>query len=765
MKKTFFTHLFLWCIVVCFAFTTFAQNRSSQPSLTAESNKTSTQIDREGVGALLWDNFLIEAASGIVSCEWGGLPVGANQTLCADDFVVPPGESWTIDEIAATGFYTAGEADVWGVQFFADAGGAPGVLLATVTVPLTVGVTDPAGLLSTPVVLGSGTFWIAIYSIFNTSADIGTHRWNWLATDDGLLSEPYLTDNAGWFGGLPWTSFTDLGIGQFNGHMFQLYGTSTPQGCTLGAATGPTPLDGAVDLPATGNTISWTNGAGADSICVYFGEVGAFPQLIYDGVPISTLPLTAWEPLDCNTTYGWQILGKSDTCEVWGPYWTFSTVSIVATNPSPADGATDLPISGNTVTWTNHPNTTTTEVWFGEPGALLQIYSGPAITSLSLAGEEPLAFLTTYDWTVVSTDAFCDQSVTWTFTTEQNPLFVCVFEDHFPADISMWTAIGPDNPGNWRWWTGNNAGIAAGEMNFTWSPNFVGSSFILSDVIPSAGFDLTVEFNHFLDWFGGAGAVGFGYTTDGGATWTTLYEAVDPTANIGPETQTFTGVPGDANFQLIAWFSGDSFNLNDWFIDDVLACYIIPVELTSFSASVNEMDVTLNWITATEINNMGFEVQRSSNGSDYTRVAFVEGHGTIAETQNYTYSDKNLNVGAYTYRLKQIDFDGTSELSDLVEVEIIAPAVFALEQNYPNPFNPSTKIKFSLAADSRVSLTVFDVLGQKVMTLVNGNLSAGSHNISFNASNLNSGVYFYRIDAVGVDGANFTSVKKMILTK
>jgi len=192
---------------------------------------------------------------------------------------------------------------------------------------------------------------------------------------------------------------------------------------------------------------------------------------------------------------------------------------------------------------------------------------------------------------------------------------------------------------------------------------------------------------------------------------------------------------------------------------------VIPVELTSFSATVNEMNVTLNWATATETNNMGFEVQRSSNGSDYKRIAFVQGHGTVVETQNYTYSDKILEVGTYTYRLKQIDFDGTSEFSDVVEIEVLVPDVFALEQNYPNPFNPSTKINFSLAVDSRVTLTVFDILGQEVVTLINGNLSAGSHDINFKAVNLNSGVYFYRIDATGVDGVNFTSVKKMILTK
>ena len=97
--------------------------------------------------------------------------------------------------------------------------------------------------------------------------------------------------------------------------------------------------------------------------------------------------------------------------------------------------------------------------------------------------------------------------------------------------------------------------------------------------------------------------------------------------------------------------------------------------------------------------------------------------------------------------------------------EIIAPDVYALAQNYPNPFNPSTHINFSLGADSKVTLTVFDILGQKVATLINGSLAAGSHEINFNASNLNSGIYFYRIDAAGVEGTNFSSVKKMTLTK
>jgi hypothetical protein len=192
---------------------------------------------------------------------------------------------------------------------------------------------------------------------------------------------------------------------------------------------------------------------------------------------------------------------------------------------------------------------------------------------------------------------------------------------------------------------------------------------------------------------------------------------------------------------------------------------IVPVELTSFAANVINGVVELNWATATETNNNGFAIERKSINSEFTQIGFVPGFGTTTEPRSYSFTDNNVTPAVYSYRLKQVDYDGTFKYSDVVEVDVLAPAVFALDQNYPNPFNPSTIINFRLAADSKVILKVFDVLGQEVANLISGNLRAGSHEINFNASNLNSGVYFYRIDATGIDGTNFTSVKKMILTK
>ena len=191
---------------------------------------------------------------------------------------------------------------------------------------------------------------------------------------------------------------------------------------------------------------------------------------------------------------------------------------------------------------------------------------------------------------------------------------------------------------------------------------------------------------------------------------------------------------------------------------------VVPVELTSFNANVNAGNVVLNWTTATETNNKGFEVQRS-NGGEYQTLGFVQGNGTSTQSHTYTYSDNNVNEGQYTYRLRQVDFDGTADYSNTVEVSVEQPKVYSLTQNYPNPFNPTTQINFSLAVDSKVTLKVFDILGQEVATLLNNTITAGAHNITFDASKLNSGVYLYKIEANGVDGSSFTSVKKMILTK
>lgn len=196
---------------------------------------------------------------------------------------------------------------------------------------------------------------------------------------------------------------------------------------------------------------------------------------------------------------------------------------------------------------------------------------------------------------------------------------------------------------------------------------------------------------------------------------------------------------------------------------------IVPVELVSFTTSINYNNVLLSWITLTETNNQGFEIERKSPSTfyDWERMEFVNGSGTTTETNSYSFLDEGLSSGKYQYRLKQIDFDGSFEYSNIVEVEIVNPEEFVLEQNYPNPFNPSTTIKYSVpvvdanfASNTFINLKIYDVLGNEVATLVNENKPAGNYVVEFNANDLSSGVYFYKLNV-----GNKESTKKMILLR
>lgn len=187
----------------------------------------------------------------------------------------------------------------------------------------------------------------------------------------------------------------------------------------------------------------------------------------------------------------------------------------------------------------------------------------------------------------------------------------------------------------------------------------------------------------------------------------------------------------------------------------------IPVELISFTSRTEGNDVHLSWITATETNNMGFEIHRKTqNDIEWKIIGFVEGRGTTTETNTYSFTDSDLSPADYSYRLKQIDFDGSFEYSKVIEVTIQAPTEFSLSQNYPNPFNPSTVIKFSIANETNVNLTVFNLLGERIKEIKNENMRPGYYEINFDASNLSSGIYFYRITA-----DEFVETKKMILMR
>ncbi len=187
----------------------------------------------------------------------------------------------------------------------------------------------------------------------------------------------------------------------------------------------------------------------------------------------------------------------------------------------------------------------------------------------------------------------------------------------------------------------------------------------------------------------------------------------------------------------------------------------LPVELTSFSAILKDKKVLLNWSTATEVNNYGFDVERMMDGEDWNALGFVEGNGNSNSPKEYSFVDNTVsNAGTYYYRLKQIDNDGTYEYSNQIEVDFEAPNSLELNQNYPNPFNPSTTISFKLSEPGKVTLKIYNLVGEEIATLVDDYKQAGIHTFNFNAEGHPSGMYLYRLSTNG-----FTETKKMLFMK
>lgn len=200
----------------------------------------------------------------------------------------------------------------------------------------------------------------------------------------------------------------------------------------------------------------------------------------------------------------------------------------------------------------------------------------------------------------------------------------------------------------------------------------------------------------------------------------------------------------------------------------------VPVEMTSFAASVDENNVMLNWNTATELNNKGFRIERKHLSTatseiegltEWQNIGFVNGKGTSTQANDYVFIDKNVSYGTYRYRLVQIDFNGTITYSREIEVNVGLPIIFSLEQNYPNPFNPVTKIKYSIPLDGKVKLSIYNILGEQIGVLVNDFAKAGYYEVDWNGADdtrniLPSGIYIYRLET-----EKFSDSKKMILLK
>mgnify|MGYP001164715972 FL=1 len=193
----------------------------------------------------------------------------------------------------------------------------------------------------------------------------------------------------------------------------------------------------------------------------------------------------------------------------------------------------------------------------------------------------------------------------------------------------------------------------------------------------------------------------------------------------------------------------------------------LPVTIASFTYSSEKNNVKLSWVTETELNNSGFDIERKNTktGGQWEKISFVTGGGTTQGQKFYTYDDKKLPAASYRYRIKQIDYNGNYEYFELQEEVIIkAPGEFRISQNYPNPSNPKCKIDYEIPFDGRVSIKVYDLLGKEVNSLVDEYKSADFYTAEFDGTNLASGMYFYRIIANG-GGKQFTKTLKMVLVK
>ena len=546
--------------------------------------------------------------------------------------------------------------------------------------------------------------------------------------------------------------------------------------CPVGPATNPFPENGAANInPDLPTYASWTNGENTTHIEIYFGMFGNL-FLYYSGQAISSFMIPL--PLDYSTVYQWKIICKNDTCSTESETWSFTT--------SPEDGFLFSEHFNSLNNWTAIGPLGLTN-WdlsdWGLAGGVipeLKLNWSPLFNGLSRFISAPIynargehsfslkhfcycLFSPTPTFGIAITyDGGLTSTILWQFQPgNQTNIGEIVYFDIPIQSVPYQLILFAD---------GNSSNIDGWFVDDIEIHECLGCLTAPSNL--SAIENWNNGTNAILNWNDNSVELGF-----------EIFRGGPDTNNVGsliavvPEN-TIQYI--DSTVQMDSIYSyrvraiyGPAFSN---FSNAALIEITIPVELTSFTSSVNENDVTLNWQTATETNNSGFQVERSkmleARSEEWENIGFINGNGTTTEPQSYSFVDKDLpagrqglEAGKYQYRLKQIDFDGTFEYSKTIEVEINAPLKFSLEQNYPNPFNPTTTIKFSIPAVGTrlalsVQLKVYDVLGKEIATLVNEEKPAGSYNIEFNGFNLASGIYYYQLRA-----GEFVETKKMLLLK
>lgn len=549
-----------------------------------------------------------------------------------------------------------------------------------------------------------------------------------------------------------------------------------------GVAINPATAPGAKGIHWTAHILYWENPSGTVYNEVYFSDdslsvanldtnarvLNGFPSIIYNSFPVSSLG-----SLNLNTKYFWRVVEFDGSGSSLSPLWYFtSQPSPIYTHEynftSDFDGwIIKGPLGLNN--WAR-PNTSVAggspgeirfawnPVFWGDSYIMSPEIPSPAYVSLWLS------FRYYLDWWADTCVVGC------AFTTDEGNTWTTVWDLYATGNVGPEQVnLGIFVPGNFRlgfFYTGNSDNI-----DFLYVDDVMVTT-ALSPPHPPSFLNAASHYDEqkvTLNWNSG----------------------ISPYSITGYYIQRKTGLPSSTTEYLTLYVaSPDSFTYVDSTVElneiytyristlsgpgssshfgNEATAYIpevVPVELTSFTAIVEGNNTVLSWMTASEINNFGFEIERTSSKilpiQSWEKIGFVEGNGTTSGVSSYTFVDKELTPGAYNYRIKQIDFDGTFKFYNLSEsIEIGIPDKFELAQNYPNPFNPITVIAYQLPISENVTLKVFDILGKEVAVLVDEYKSAGNHYIEFNASNLSAGVYMYKIVA-----GSFSETKKLVFLK
>jgi hypothetical protein len=540
---------------------------------------------------------------------------------------------------------------------------------------------------------------------------------------------------------------------------------TTLDSCPVGPATNPFPVNGATNIyPYVPGNASWTNGGSTAFIDIYFGIAGNLMSY-YSGSPITSFTIPS--PLEYSTIYQWKVVCKNDTCSTESETWSFTTV------PEPGVLFSEHFYYLNNWTPIGPAGLTNWGLSIfglagGEPPEL-RLNRSPVFNGLSRLISVPIfnergehAFHLKHNclWYLnpaptfgvsITYDGGLTSEVLWQFQPQDNYGVEEIVSFQIPIETVPFQLILFAN--------GDSYNIDG------WYIDDIEIHECLGCLTAPSNLTVLEKWNNGpsaeLNWNDNSVELGFEIFRGDGDTNNIGSLIATVPLNINSFTDSTVQLNSIYSYRVRAIYGPAWSNFSNAAIIEIS----IPVELTSFTSSIYVNNVTLNWQTTTETNNQGFQIERrktkDERSDDWNNLGFVNGNGTTTEIQSYSFVDENLSAGKYQYRLKQIDFDGTFEYSNVIEVEINAPLKFSLEQNYPNPFNPSTKINWQSPISSWQTIKLYNTLGQEVETIVNEYLEAGVHSKLYIVnSTLPSGIYYYQLRA-----GEFVEVKKMILLK